>query len=160
MERSKFGARGTRWTGHNAAPPRLLACTGKQRRWPRNTSHEAAGDAAGLAMLPAGLAAGLAMLPAGLAAGLASAGLAASEGAAEAEASGEEAGVVSWDFLQAIAAKNIEMKARIRTLRITSSLFSQYVDQQRSARKRYYDNLHTLSAQAGSLRGDGISESS
>jgi hypothetical protein len=32
-----------------------------------------------------------------------------------------EAGVVSSDLLQAVAAKNIEIRARTRTLRITSS---------------------------------------
>jgi hypothetical protein len=66
---------------------------------------------------PAGEAAGLA---AGLASGAAAdaAGLASSEAAADAEASGE-AGVSS-DLVQA-AAKNIEIRARIRTLRITTS---------------------------------------
>jgi len=66
---------------------------------------------------PAGEAAGLA---AELASGAAAdaAGLASSEAAADAEASGE-AGVSS-DLVQA-AAKNIEIRARIRTLRITTS---------------------------------------
>src|SRR5438132_5090257 len=62
-----------------------------------------------------GAAAGLASVPAGLAippAGLASpAGLAASDG----DASGDEAFCC---LLQAIAAKNIDMRARTRTLRI------------------------------------------
>jgi hypothetical protein len=76
------------------------------------SDQEPAGDAAGLA---ASLAAGLASVEA-IGAGL-------SSGAADAEASGAE---VSSDLLQAmtVAAKNIEMRPRIRNLRIITSFGS------------------------------------
>ncbi len=64
---------------------------------------------------PAGEAAGL---PAGLASGAAAAGL-ASAGAAD-EAAG--AAGSSDDLLQAMAAKNIGMRSRMKTLRIALSL--------------------------------------
>jgi hypothetical protein len=75
-------------------------------------AQDAAGEAAGLAIAglvsAPGLVAGLASMPA---AGLAS---------VDAADSGV-AGVVSSDLLHAVAAKNIDTRARIRTLRITSS---------------------------------------
>src|SRR5689334_19590720 len=72
------------------------------KRQPNDRDQE--GAAAGLASVPAGLA----IPPAGLAS---PAGLAASDG----DASGDEAFCC---LLQAIAAKNIDMRARIRALRI------------------------------------------
>jgi hypothetical protein len=74
-----------------------------------SNDYEAAGDAAGLLM---SLAAGLASVEAG------AAGLASSDAEAEASGAGAED-----SFLQAmaVAAKNIEIRPRIRNLRITSS---------------------------------------
>jgi len=80
----------------------------------RCAAQDPAGEAAGLLSAPAGLASGLAAM-------LDSAAGLASVPAADPEESGD-AGVVSSDLLQAVAAKNIEKRARIRTLRITSSL--------------------------------------
>jgi hypothetical protein len=74
-----------------------------------NQPQDAAGDAAGLA---ASLAAGLASVLAAPASGEGAAGL------ASAEASG--AGVSS-DFEQAVAAKSIEKRAKIKNFRITTS---------------------------------------
>jgi hypothetical protein len=69
---------------------------------------------------PAGEAAGLAST-AGLAAELAS-GAAEPAGLASSEAAGEAGAVSSVDLLQAVAAKSIEINARIRALRMTTSL--------------------------------------
>ena len=62
------------------------------------------------------------------------AGLASSEAAADAEASGE-AGVSS-DLVQAVAVKNIETRAKIRTLRITASFVTSALAETRRALKR------------------------
>jgi len=80
-----------------------------QDRKNKSEPQDAAGEAAGLVSGAAGLAMSLA---AGLASGEAAAGL------ASAEASG--AGVSS-DLVQAVAAKTIEKRARIRNFRITTS---------------------------------------
>jgi len=90
-----------------------------QNRKEKNPPQEAAGEAIGAASLAAGLAISLA-------AGLeASAGLASGEvtGLASAEASG--AGVSS-DLVQAVAAKTIEKRARIRNFRIIISFIHSY----------------------------------
>jgi hypothetical protein len=87
------------------APEKIPA---RRDRREKSEPQDAAGEAAGLSG-----AAGLAMsLAAGLASGEAAAGL------ASAEASG--AGVSS-DLVQAVAAKTIEKRARIRNFRITTS---------------------------------------
>jgi hypothetical protein len=81
----------------------------RDRSEKKSEPQDAAGEAIGLVSGAAGDAASLAM---GLASGEAAAGL------ASAEASG--AGVSS-DLVQAVAAKSIEKRARIRNFRITTS---------------------------------------
>ena len=93
-----------RWSAVACAPASRPAR--RDRTEKKSEPQDAAGEAAGL---PASLGAGLAM---SLAAGEAAAGL------ASAEASG--AGVSS-DLVQAVAAKSIEKRARIRNFRITTS---------------------------------------
>jgi hypothetical protein len=93
-----------RWATVACAPASRPAR--RDRTEKKSEPQDAAGEAAGL---PASLGAGLAM---SLAAGEAAAGL------ASAEASG--AGVSS-DLVQAVAAKSIEKRARIRNFRITTS---------------------------------------
>ncbi len=92
-----------------------------QKRKEKNQPQEAAGEAIGAASLAAGLAisvaAGLEVSAGGLISGEATAGL------ASAEASG--AGVSS-DLVQAVAAKTIEKRARIRNFRIIISFIHSY----------------------------------
>jgi hypothetical protein len=86
----------------------------------KNQPQEAAGEAIGAASLAAGLGASVAAgleVSAGLASGEATTGL------ASAEASG--AGVSS-DLVQAVAAKTIEKRARIRNFRIIISFIHSY----------------------------------
>ena len=96
------------WATVACAPGEISSAQGQKPKR-ENQPQDAAGEAAGAASLAAGLAMSLA---AGLASGEAAAGL------ASAEASG--AGVSS-DLVQAMAAKNIEKRARIRNFRITTS---------------------------------------
>jgi hypothetical protein len=91
-----------------------------QNRKEKNQPQEAAGEAIGAASLAAGLGASVAAeleVSAGLASGEATTGL------ASAEASG--AGVSS-DLVQAVAAKTIEKRARIRNFRIIISFIHSY----------------------------------
>jgi hypothetical protein len=91
-----------------------------QKRKEKNQPQEAAGEAIGAASLAAGLAISVAAgleVSAGLTSGEATTGL------ASAEASG--AGVSS-DLVQAVAAKTIEKRARIRNFRIIISFIHSY----------------------------------
>jgi hypothetical protein len=107
-----------RWATVACAPASRPAR--RDRTEKKSEPQDAAGEAAGL---PASLGAGLAM---SLAAGEAAAGL------ASAEASG--AGVSS-DLVQAVAAKTIENRTKIRNFRITTSFIFHTALAKRSAFK-------------------------
>ena len=97
------------------------------------------GEAAGLAPPPAGLAI---LPPLGLAS---PAGLDASAG----EASGDEA--VPCSLLQAEAAKNIEMRASIRTLRITPPWDRAVNAREYNSLQRYFTHASYSSQHLGSV---------